>query len=232
VVDAAFAEERPSLKPLPAIPYSAVLTVERRVSKEGMISVGGNFYSVPDTTRRRTLEVQHHAEELRIFEDGQLIARHPVLEGKARRRVDPAHRKAPPRRATPPSPSQGLRRPLDFYDAVGVRGMSQGRAISALEALANLVVGWIVVLAMQLLVFPVIGLSVTVAQHLGIGAAFTIVSFLRSYCLRHLFERLARRGTPQGGGSISTTSATQPAGAGFFFHGQNSDGVSETAKGR
>ena len=121
VVDAAFAEEQPSLKPLPAIPYSAVLTVERRVSKEGMISVGGNFYSVPDTTRRRTLEVQHHAEELRIFEDGQLIARHPVLEGKARRRVDPAHRKAPPRRPAPPPSSQGLRRPLDFYDAVGRR---------------------------------------------------------------------------------------------------------------
>ena len=66
-----------------------------------MISVGGNFYSVPDTTRRRRLEVQHHATELRIFEDGQLIARHPVLEGKACRRVDPAHRKAPPAEAGP-----------------------------------------------------------------------------------------------------------------------------------
>lgn len=73
VVDEAFAEEQPSLKPLPATPYSAVLTVGRRVSKDGMISVGGNFYSVPDTTRRRTLEVQHHATELRIYEDGQLI---------------------------------------------------------------------------------------------------------------------------------------------------------------
>jgi len=62
-VETAFAEEQPSLKPLPPIPYSAVLTVERRVSKEGMISAGGNFYSVPDTTRRRTLEVQHNAED-------------------------------------------------------------------------------------------------------------------------------------------------------------------------
>lgn len=39
-----------------------------------MISVGGNFYSVRDTTRRQTLEVQLHAEELRIFEDGQLAS--------------------------------------------------------------------------------------------------------------------------------------------------------------
>ena len=122
----AFADEQPSLKSLPTIPYSAVLTVERRVSKEGMISVGGNFYSVPDTTRRRTLEVQHHTEELRIFEDGQLIARHPVLEGKARRRVDPAHRKAPPKRPASPPSSQGLRRPLDFYDAVGRRLAAAG----------------------------------------------------------------------------------------------------------
>lgn len=126
VVDEAFAEEGPSLIPLAAIPYTAVLTVERRVTKDGMISVGGNFYSVPDTTRRRTLEVQHHATELRIFEEGQLIARHPVLEGKARRRVDPTHRKAPPQRPSLPPALPGLRRPLDFYDAVGRRLASEG----------------------------------------------------------------------------------------------------------
>lgn len=122
VVDEAFAEERPTLKPLPVIPYSAVLTIERRVSKDGMISVGGNHYSVPDTTRRRTLEVQHHVTELRIFEDGSLIASHPVIEGKNRRRVDPAHRKAPPIRSPKPKAPTGVpRRPLDFYEAVGQR---------------------------------------------------------------------------------------------------------------
>ena len=125
IVDEAFAEEGPSLKPLPAILYNAVLTVERRVSKDGMVSVGGNLYSVPDTTRRRTLEVQHHATELHIFEDGQLIAKHPVLERTARRRVDPAHRKAPPRPVLPTHP-HGLRRPLDFCGAVGQRLAAAG----------------------------------------------------------------------------------------------------------
>jgi hypothetical protein len=75
VVDDAFAEEQPTLKALPILPYNAVLTVERRVSHEGMISVGGNYYSVPDTTRKRTLEVQNHTNEIRIFEDGIEIAR-------------------------------------------------------------------------------------------------------------------------------------------------------------
>ncbi|MEL6424693.1 MAG: IS21 family transposase [Pseudomonadota bacterium] len=122
IIDEALAEERPALKPLPAIPYSAVLTIERRVTKDGMISVGGNHYSVPDTTRRRTLEVQHHVTELRIFENGAEIARHPVIEGKNRRWIDPTHRKAPPIRAPKPKAPVGVqRRPLDFYEAVGQR---------------------------------------------------------------------------------------------------------------
>ena len=41
VVNEAFDEEQPFLIPLPAHPYDAVLTVERRVSHEGMVSVGG-----------------------------------------------------------------------------------------------------------------------------------------------------------------------------------------------
>jgi transposase len=122
VVAEAFADEQPALIALPAIAYSAVLSVERRVSHEGMVSVGGNLYSVPDSTRRRMVEVQHHPKEVRVFEDGRLIASHPVLEGKNLRRVDPRHRQAPPPRQkeTPVKPGVA-RRPLDFYGAVGQR---------------------------------------------------------------------------------------------------------------
>jgi transposase len=48
VINEAFAEEKPHLKPLPLAPYRAVLKLERRVSHEGMVSVAGNLYSVPD----------------------------------------------------------------------------------------------------------------------------------------------------------------------------------------
>ncbi|MEM1163656.1 MAG: IS21 family transposase [Pseudomonadota bacterium] len=125
VVAEHFAEERPCLKPLPAVAYSAVLTVERRVSHEGMVSVDGNLYSVPDTTRKRVVEVQNHVTEVRIFEEGQLIACHPVLEGKNRRRVDPGHRKAPPACQLPSSPGVS-QRPLTFYGAVGDRLAAAG----------------------------------------------------------------------------------------------------------
>src|SRR3954464_6926431 len=87
-----FAEERPSLKSLPAGPFNTVLGLERRISREGMVSVGGNLYSVPDGTRRRPVEVQLTAAEVRILEDGALIAAHPVLEGRGRRRIAEGHR--------------------------------------------------------------------------------------------------------------------------------------------
>ena len=66
-----------------------MLTVERRISHEGIVSVGGNLYSVPDATRKRVVEVQNHPREVRIFDDSRLIASHPLLEGRNQRRSDP-----------------------------------------------------------------------------------------------------------------------------------------------
>ena len=102
-----------------------------------MVSVGGNFYSVPDATRRRTVEVHTLAEEIRIFEDGALIAAHPVLEGRQQRRIAPGHRQGgtgPRRRMTDDSVVIGrtgdmvAQRPLDFYDAVARRMAGENRA--------------------------------------------------------------------------------------------------------
>jgi transposase len=138
VVNEAFAQEKPNLKTLPLAPYRAVLKLERRVSHEGMVSVGGNLYSVPDTTRRRILDVHVFANEIRIFENGAVVASHLALEGRDQTRLDPAHRKAsaPSRRR----PSDGepavirrtgdqvARRSLDFYQAVARRLAGQGGA--------------------------------------------------------------------------------------------------------
>ena len=54
-----FAEERPSLKGLPAGPYNAVLRLERRITREGMVSVGGNLYSVPEGRGKRRIAEGH-----------------------------------------------------------------------------------------------------------------------------------------------------------------------------
>ena len=123
IVVEAFAEEQ--LQVLPAIPYSAAITIERRISRDGMVSVDGNLYSVPDSTRRRTVEVQIYPKEIRIFEAGQRIACHPVLQGKHQSRLDPSHRQALPRQQAveiDPGSDRGIaQRPLAFYDAVAQR---------------------------------------------------------------------------------------------------------------
>jgi transposase len=132
VVNEAFAEEK--LQPLPLVPFSAVLKLERRVSHEGMVSVGGNLYSVPDATRKRVVEVHSLADEIRIFEADRLIAVHPVLEGRHQRRLAPGHRQMPTQRATAESATNAIgragdvvaRRSLDFYDAVARRLAAEG----------------------------------------------------------------------------------------------------------
>lgn len=138
IVAEAFAEERSHLRPLPGRPFEAVLSLERRVSHDGMVSVNGNLYSVPDRTRRRIVDVQTLAEEVRIYEDRRLLAVHPLLEGRGQRRVAPGHRRWPPpgrgagARRRPESvmltaPGHAVaRRDLEVYDDVG-RALAGGQ---------------------------------------------------------------------------------------------------------
>jgi hypothetical protein len=137
IVSEAFAEERPALVPLPLAPFRSVLRLERRVSCEGLVSVGNNRYSVPDTTRRRIVEVHTLASEIQIFEAGRLIASHPILDGRHQRRIAPGHHKVPSairrsRSSDPPriddSGTAVARRPLDIYAAIGRRLAEGGRA--------------------------------------------------------------------------------------------------------
>src|SRR6478609_3536657 len=130
VVAEHFTEELPHLQVLPAGPFQAVLQLERRITRDGMISLHGNLYSVPNATRRRIVEVHSTASEVRILEDGHLIAVHPVLERSGRRRIAAGHRSLPPP-ANSNTPRHGAAparagetvtpRPLAFYDAVAQR---------------------------------------------------------------------------------------------------------------
>jgi len=122
-----FRQEHPSLQTLPAGRFDAVLRVERRVSSDGCVSIGGNYYSVPDGTRRRALEVETTADQVRIHEDGRLIAVHALLQGRRQRSVLTGHRHSP-RRADTHSDRGGSRllpghavatRSLGVYEQIG-----------------------------------------------------------------------------------------------------------------
>jgi hypothetical protein len=64
----------------------------------------------------------------------------------------------------------------------------QSRAMSFVEAVANVVIGFLLALLTQIAIFPLFGLAVSVADNLLISSIFTAVSLLRSFALRRLFE--------------------------------------------
>ena len=72
--------------------------------------------------------------------------------------------------------------------------MRQSRLMSLVEALANVAVGYGIGVGIQLAVFPVFGLAVSLGQNLAIGLVFTAVSIVRSFVLRRLFEAVRTRG--------------------------------------
>ena len=69
--------------------------------------------------------------------------------------------------------------------------MKQSRAMSLVEAATNVVVGYVLAIAAQLLVFPWFSIKATLHEHLVIGLVFVIISLARSYALRRLFETIA-----------------------------------------
>ena len=62
--------------------------------------------------------------------------------------------------------------------------------MSLAEAVVNVIVGYAVAVATQLLLFPWFGLPARVSDALAMGAVFTLISVVRSYALRRVFEAM------------------------------------------
>jgi len=130
VVAEAFAAEQPELQTLPEHGFDAVLKLERRVSHDGFVAIGGNYYSAPDRTRR-LVEVQQLPDRVRILDLGTVVAEHPVLEGRKQYCIDKSHRTggshAKPRSGVVDTPTIGRigehvpLRPLAIYQAIGAQ---------------------------------------------------------------------------------------------------------------
>tara|TARA_B100000780_G_C20707920_1_gene281442 strand:- start:11 stop:241 length:231 start_codon:yes stop_codon:yes gene_type:complete len=67
--------------------------------------------------------------------------------------------------------------------------------MSFAEALTNVAVGYGIAVATQIAVFPVFGLHASLSDNLLMGAIFTVVSIVRSYSLRRMFEAIRMRGS-------------------------------------
>ena len=136
VVAEAFAAEQPELQTLPEHRFDAVLKLERRVSHDGFIAVGGNYYSVPDRTRR-VVEVQQLPDLIRVLDLGNIVAEHPVLEGRRQYRIDRTHRTGGNGMRRRSGIAAGITigrigdhvplRPLAIYQAIGSHLATAGR---------------------------------------------------------------------------------------------------------
>jgi len=85
-------EEAAQGNPLPLTAHDFGLLVSGVVSREALVAVAGNRYSVPVAHVGAPVTVRLHPERVRLWRDATLVADHPRAPDGARQRViDPAH---------------------------------------------------------------------------------------------------------------------------------------------
>jgi len=65
---------------------------------------------------------------------------------------------------------------------------SQSKKHSAYESIMNIVIGMFIALGAQLIIFPTLGIAVTLDQNIIIMLFFTVISFCRSYLIRRFWN--------------------------------------------
>lgn len=75
--------------------------------------------------------------------------------------------------------------------------MTQTRLQSLIEAWINVVIGYWVAFASQLLIFPLFNIHVALYDNLLIGGYFTVISLIRGYVVRRWFNARLRRAFSQ-----------------------------------
>ena len=71
--------------------------------------------------------------------------------------------------------------------------MNQSRIASLAESVMNVLIGYGVALASQLVIFPMFGIHLPLSDNLAIGAWFTLISLVRSYAIRRWFNARLHR---------------------------------------
>ena len=66
----------------------------------------------------------------------------------------------------------------------------QSKKHSTIESLTNTVVGLLTSFAIQLVIYPLLNIPVTLNQNIIITIVFFLVSFLRGYLIRRVFNKI------------------------------------------
>ena len=65
----------------------------------------------------------------------------------------------------------------------------QTKTESFIESISNVVIGYLVALFSQIVIFPFYGIEISITDNLMIGVWFTIISITRSYLIRRYFNK-------------------------------------------
>lgn len=71
--------------------------------------------------------------------------------------------------------------------------MSQTRLGSFIEAWINVAIGFGINFIANLCIFPLFGFHITLSENLVLGLLYTLISVVRSYCVRRWFNERIRR---------------------------------------
>ncbi len=69
----------------------------------------------------------------------------------------------------------------------------QSRKSSFIEAMINVVIGYVVSFIGQLLIYPAFGANFSLMDNVYIGLLFMVLSLARSYILRRFFNKLIHK---------------------------------------
>ena len=78
--------------------------------------------------------------------------------------------------------------------------MTQSRLGSFVESWINVFIGYAINFTANLLIFPLFGWHISIQQNLVLGLAYTVISVIRSYCVRRWFNRYIHNAAVKMGG--------------------------------
>lgn len=141
----AFAEEKPSMLPLPEAPYPVYERKKVHVGKTPYVRFCGNDYSIPHQFIRRTLLVEATLDTVRVVDGIKVIAEHCRSWEKAKQIEDSRHIDGLKEEKRNASKSRGMNRILNvvpsalaFFKLAAERGHNMGRLTQLLVYLLEL----------------------------------------------------------------------------------------------
>ena len=66
----------------------------------------------------------------------------------------------------------------------------QSKKHSAIESITNVIIGLIISFLIQLIIYPFLNIKVSINQNIFITFVFFIASFIRSYVIRRMFNKI------------------------------------------